>query len=51
MKCIKISFFFNLFVATGKKRGRPKKEKSEVSTSAVKVERVEKPSTPDMGGC
>lgn len=35
--------------ATGKKRGRPKKDKSEVSTSAVKVERVEKPSIPDMG--
>lgn len=43
--------FKNLFVATGKKRGRPKKDKSEVSTSAVKVERVEKPSIPDMGGC
>lgn len=51
MKCINKSFFKNLFVATGKKRGRPKKDKSEVSTSAVKVERVEKPSIPDMGGC
>jgi hypothetical protein len=37
------------YIGTGKKRGRPKKEKSEGAVTPSKVQKVEKPSTPDIG--
>lgn len=40
---------FSTYVASPKKRGRPRKEKLDGTVTPTKVQRVEKPSTPDIG--